>query len=236
MEPETQKQTFTINTPTAVIIGSIIIAVAVFFSNGGSLKKELTPEELHEKQVSAMLEIQKDDYVRGNKEAEIIVYEYSDIDCPYCREFHKTMKEAIVQNDNVAWVYRHFPLDSLHPLARQKAEAVECIGSIGGEDAFWGSLDTMFEDESFHNVFDIEKISALAETFGVSKDDLQQCISDNTFSEKIMAQQGQATDAGAQGTPYSIIGDKDGKFLMELPGYVDTATMNQVLTSLNQEK
>lgn len=236
MEPETQKQTFTINTPTAVIIGSIIIAVAVFFSNGGSLKKELTPEELHEKQVSAMLEIQEDDYVRGNKDAEIIVYEYSDIDCPYCREFHKTMKEAVAQNDNVAWVYRHFPLDSLHPLARQKAEAVECIGSIGGEEAFWGSLDTMFEDESFHNVFDIEKISALGETFGVSSDALQQCISDNTFSEKIMTQQSQATDAGAQGTPYSIIGDKDDAFLMELPGYVDTATMNQVLISLNQEK
>jgi len=233
MEPETQKQTFTLNTPAAVIIGSIIIAITVFFTNGGSLKKELTPDELHKKQVSVMLEIQKDDYVRGNKDAEIILYEYSDIDCSFCREFHKTMKETISENTNVAWVYRHFPVDSLHPFARQKAEAVECVGSLGGEDAFFGVLDTLMEDVSFYNVFDIEKISALAETFGVQKDVLQQCITDKTFTEKIMVQQGQAVDSGAKGTPYSILGDKDGNFLIELPGYVDTATMNQIITNIN---
>lgn len=233
MEPETQKQTSAINTPTAVIIGSIIIAVAVFFSDGISFKKEVDPEKARQKELASILQIAEDDYVRGNKDAEIIVYEYSDIDCPFCREFHNTMRESIEQHDDIAWVYRHLPLDSLHPFARIKSEAVECAGSLGGESAFVGLLDVMFDDASYHNVFDIEKAGSFVESLGVSKQDFEQCVSNQTFAEKVQSHVEQATKAGAQGTPFSIIATRAGEILLELPGYVDTATMNQILNNPN---
>jgi protein-disulfide isomerase len=89
------------------------------------------------------------DYIRGNEDARILVIEYSDIECPYCETFHKTMKEALdVYPDDIQWAYRHFPLDQIHPNARKAAATVECIGQQKGADAFWTALDAMFADQS----------------------------------------------------------------------------------------
>lgn len=90
-----------------------------------------------------------EDYIRGNEDARIVVIEYSDIECPFCARFHTTMKEALeVYPDDVAWVYRHFPLDQIHPNARKAAAAVECIGEQQGSDAYWEALDRMFANPS----------------------------------------------------------------------------------------
>ena len=45
----------------------------------------------------------------------------------------------------VAWVYRHFPIDSLHSRARKEAEATECANEFGGNTVFWQYLDKIFE-------------------------------------------------------------------------------------------
>lgn len=85
------------------------------------------------------------DYLRGNEDARIVVIEFSDIECPFCARFHDTMKQVLAEYpDDVAWVYRHFPLDQIHPNARRAAAAVECIGEEQGADAYWTALDAMF--------------------------------------------------------------------------------------------
>ncbi len=81
------------------------------------------------------------DWVLGDKDAEITIIEFSDLDCPYCKRFHGTMHQVINEYDNVNWVYRHFPLPSLHPDATRKAEASECAGDLGGNDKFWEFID-----------------------------------------------------------------------------------------------
>jgi len=86
-----------------------------------------------------------EDYVRGSEDARIIVIEYSDLECPFCSRFHDTMKEAMTTYpDDVAWVYRHFPLDQIHPSARRAAAAAECIGKQKGSDGYWSAIDAMF--------------------------------------------------------------------------------------------
>lgn len=90
--------------------------------------------------------VSADDHIRGDKNARILLVEYSDIQCPYCKRFHPTVNRALSDyNGQIAWVYRHFPLEGLHPLARPAAEATECAASMGGEDAFWKMLDKMNE-------------------------------------------------------------------------------------------
>jgi len=85
------------------------------------------------------------DYVRGSEDARIVVIEFSDLECPFCSRFHDTMKEAMTTYpDDVAWVYRHFPLDQIHPNARKAAAAVECIGEQKGADGYWAAIDAMF--------------------------------------------------------------------------------------------
>lgn len=85
------------------------------------------------------------DHIIGSKDAEIIIIEYSDTECPFCKRFHDVMHQTIdAYNGKVAWVYRHFPLTSIHPLAESGAIATECAATLGGNDMFWKYLDALF--------------------------------------------------------------------------------------------
>src|SRR5690606_34807350 len=97
---------------------------------------------LNEGDASANLEniapVTADDHIRGNPNAPLMIVEYSDFDCPYCKSFHVTMQKIIEEygpSGKVAWVYRHLPLTSLHPSAAYIAETSECVAELGGNDA-----------------------------------------------------------------------------------------------------
>lgn len=85
------------------------------------------------------------DHLDGPVGAPITIIEYSDLDCPFCKRFHETMNQVKAEyGDQVAWVYRHLPLLSLHPNAGLLAEATECVAELGGNDKFWDFLDRVF--------------------------------------------------------------------------------------------
>ncbi len=89
------------------------------------------------------------DHINGYANAPIVIVEYSDSDCSYCKTFHATIHQ--LQNNygnQVAWVYRHYPLDSLHPKARMEAEATECVAKLSDNTTFWKYLDSMFTIDS----------------------------------------------------------------------------------------
>ncbi|MEX2369159.1 MAG: thioredoxin domain-containing protein [Candidatus Paceibacterota bacterium] len=94
--------------------------------------------------------VDEDDHIRGNIDAEVVLVEYSDFFCPFCGQFHDTMKQIIdtYEADQVAWVYRHFPIPQLqgHEQAPLYAQASECIADLGGNDAFWSFSDSVFAD------------------------------------------------------------------------------------------
>jgi protein-disulfide isomerase len=83
------------------------------------------------------------DHIKGNLDAEVIVVEFSDFDCPFCTRFHATMNAIVAKYppNEVAWVYRHFPLESLHPNAKAVSVASECVAKLGGNEAFWKFTD-----------------------------------------------------------------------------------------------
>lgn len=89
--------------------------------------------------------VSENDWKRGKDDARITVIIYSDMDCPYCKTFHATVSNMMPDySDTVRWVFRHMPVDTLHPNAREKAETAECIGKIGGSEKFWAFLDIMY--------------------------------------------------------------------------------------------
>jgi protein-disulfide isomerase len=90
--------------------------------------------------------VTEEDYIRGQQNAAVKVVEYSDFGCPYCAQFHQTMKEVTNNYDasEVAWVYRHFPIRQLHPQAPRIARASECVAEQGGDEAFWTFADEIF--------------------------------------------------------------------------------------------
>lgn len=85
---------------------------------------------------------QEGDHIIGSPDAAVMIIEYSDLECPYCKRFGETMKEIVAEsNGNVAWVYRNWVV---HPTALPKAGAAECVAKLKGNDAFWKYIDLVF--------------------------------------------------------------------------------------------
>jgi protein-disulfide isomerase len=83
-----------------------------------------------------------EDHIIGSIDAPVIIVEYSDYECPYCKNFQSTLQKITTEsNGNVAWVYRHWPI---HQNSFEKLVAAECIASLKGNDAFWKYSDLLF--------------------------------------------------------------------------------------------
>jgi protein-disulfide isomerase len=82
------------------------------------------------------------DHYYGNQNAEVVIIEYSDLQCPYCSKAHVILKKIVDDsNGQIVWIYRHLPLVSLHPNAFAAAHTSECVASIAGNDAFWKFIE-----------------------------------------------------------------------------------------------
>jgi len=82
------------------------------------------------------------DHILGNPNAPVVIVEYSDYECPYCKVFHSTLTQTVKDsNSNVAWVYRNWPI---HQHSFEKLVAAECVAKIKGNDAFWKYSDLLF--------------------------------------------------------------------------------------------
>jgi len=189
-----------------------------------------------------LISVSDSDWVRGNKDGVITIVEYSDIECPYCKNFHETMKELIKKYPNdLKWVYRHMPLESLHPNAPMDAEATECAGEIGGQEKFWQYLDLL----SSSDLSGGEKtLVSLANSIGVSKSNFEQCLSSGKYKEKVNQQINDGAKAaeassyldsdnsndGRWGTPFSVILFGDEK--IPVPGAYPIEYLSSYIDSL----
>lgn len=85
------------------------------------------------------------DHVYGNKDAKVVLIEYGDFQCPGCQAAYPTLKSVKEKyQDQMAFVYRNFPLTNAHPNARAAAAAAEAAGSLG---KYWDMHDILFENQ-----------------------------------------------------------------------------------------
>jgi protein-disulfide isomerase len=85
------------------------------------------------------------DHIRGNEYASVTLLEYGDYQCPHCRGANLIVHQLWDYfDDNMCYVFRHFPLRSIHPYAQIAAEAAEFAGSRG---KFWPMHDLIFESQ-----------------------------------------------------------------------------------------
>ncbi|MBU0707739.1 DsbA family protein [Patescibacteria group bacterium] len=142
------------------------------------------------------------DYIRGNPDAKITLVEYSDYQCPYCSSFHKTGKQLIENYpDDVRWVYRHFPLDSLHPEARSAAIAAECIAEQKGDEGFWEYTDALYENQSDIGTRADELFEELAQEVGANLATFKDCFSSEKTADAVDEDYQSGLESGVRGTP-----------------------------------
>jgi diadenylate cyclase len=85
------------------------------------------------------------DHVRGPEDAPVTLVKYGDYECPYCGQLHPVLEELRERSgERVRFVFRHFPLDSVHPRARRAALAAEAAASQG---RFWEMHDLLYENQ-----------------------------------------------------------------------------------------
>jgi len=185
--------------PLAIVIGGIIVAGAVYLSMP---KSPETPTGN-----SALLRpVSANDHILGNPAAPVVIVEYSDFDCTYCKTFHETLRQIVANegaSGKVAWVFRQFPLTEIHPNSFSHARAAECIADTLGNDAFWKFTDSLFT----HQPADPKNYGALASALGISDSAFATCFAHATekVDARITADRQNALDIGAEGTPYSLI-------------------------------
>lgn len=200
--------------PLSVIIAGAMIAGAVYFSN---VKSTSTGKDNGANQPptvqNSMRPVSSSDHILGNPNAELLMVEYSDTECPYCKQFHSTLQRVMAEygtDGKVAWVYRHFPIDQLHKKARKEAEAAECAGDQGGGIKFWEYLNMIYDKTTSNDTLDLAQLPVFAKNIGLDVNKFNECLNSGKFAAKIQADYQDAVAAGGQGTPHTIIISKDG--------------------------
>ena len=147
------------------------------------------------------------DHIRGAEDAKVTIVEFSDMGCPFCSRFHDTMKQVMDEyGEDVRWVYRHFPLDRLHPNARMMANASECAADQG---KFWEFTDAAFQKQEAG--FNSDTPSEIANELGLNASELETCLDNKKYSDTVKKHVSDARSAGGKGTPHSIIIGPDGE-------------------------
>ena len=221
MENNNQKQI-----AGAIVIAGIIIGGAILLK--GTSAPSVIPSGSTENTFSGRA-VSANDHILGSAAAKIIIVEYSDLECPYCKVFHNTMHQIVEgSGGKVAWVYRHYPIAELHPKAFHESEATECAYEQGGNDAFWKYTDRIFEVTESNNGLEASELPKIAEYVGLNVNAFNTCLASGKFKEKVQADVADGLKAGVNGTPSSFILVK-GKLVDTIPGAQPYETLMQRL-------
>lgn len=233
--------------PIAIVVGFGLVAGAVFMSNGKGKDTVVTAKtetnQLAQKEpvatTNSVRAVTKDDHIKGSLDAPVMIVEYSDYECPFCKRFHDTMNEVMKEVDDgqVAWVFRHFPLDQLHPVkARAVAVASECVSEQGGNESFWKFSDRYMELTLSNNKTPIETvIPQIVQEIGLNGAAFQTCFESGKFDQHIEDDIKNAIATGGRGTPWSVVIASNGK-TFPLNGAQPPEAVKQLINLAAQEK
>jgi len=219
--------------PIAIVIAGALIGGALFFIGRTATPTAGTQPTVTAKDIPA---VTSEDHIRGSMNAEVVIVEYTDLECPFCKQFDGTMKQVLAAyGDKVAWVVRNFPLQQLHPNAPKLALGAECVAALAGNDAYFKFIDSVFVQAPINTLFDMTKLTATAEGVGVNGKDFDTCVASGTYQDKISKEFNDAVAAGGQGTPFSVAIAKNGK-RYPIPGSQPIEQMKALIDGILAEK
>ena len=137
---------------------------------------------------------------KGPADAAVTIVEFSDFQCPYCQRVLTTVNEVLAKYpEEVRIVYRHLPLDRIHPNARGAAEAAACAEEQG---QFWAYHDKLFQN---NKALGKEDLLRYATDAGLDATRFQACFDEGRFKDKVEADLQAARAVGISGTPAFVV-------------------------------
>lgn len=134
--------------------------------------------------------------VRGNAKANVMIVEFSDFQCPYCREVAATLKNVLAKHEgSVALAFRDMPIPQIHPQAEMAAEAARCAGEQG---KFWEYHDLLFGNQ---NKLDRNGLVEQARSLKLDEKQFDSCLTAEKYKPQIQQDSQDGMRAGVTGTP-----------------------------------
>ena len=145
--------------------------------------------------------IEDNDPVLGPDDAPVTIIEFSDFECPYCQRYHQQVLSEIRANyeGQVRFIFKDFPLTSVHPNALPAAAAALCAKE---QDAFWDYHDLLF---SMGEGLSDEAYLAYAQQLELDTEAFSQCVAEERYNEEVLADLEFAANLGVRSTPTFLI-------------------------------
>ncbi len=141
------------------------------------------------------------DHIRGPEDAKVTLVEYGDFECPYCGRAESVIRELLAQDGDVRYVWRHLPLNDVHPSAQIASEAAEAAAKQG---KFWEMHDALLGQDDL-------RVTALLQTARELGLDTQRFMTDlreHTGAARVAEDVDSADLSGVSGTPTFFINGK----------------------------
>lgn len=217
--------------PGAIVVAGVLIASAIMYTNSDTAvpKKEFRGDASPVSGGSQPVDLADDDPFLGNPDAPITIVEFSDFQCPFCRRlFSQTLpqlEEKYIKSGTVKFVYRDFPLTSIHGLAQTYAEAGECADEQG---KFWQMHDKIFEEQDKRGGgtitdFTVGDIKNWAREIGLDGATFDQCLDSGKHADEVAKDFSDGERAGVTGTPATFV---NGRLI---PGAVPFSEFQKVI-------
>jgi protein-disulfide isomerase len=170
------------------------------------------------------------DQYRGDLDAKVTVIEFSDFECPFCKQHEQetqpVLDEKFVETGDILWVFKHFPL-SIHAQAPAAGAAAEC-GAAQGK--FWEMYKALFESQGTWSVSDPNPIFVeLAGELGLDTAAFEACLADPASAEAVQSDMNEGAPF-VQGTPtFIVLFNGEGRII---PGALPADRFTQVLQEI----
>ena len=161
-----------------------------------------------------------DDPVLGNKNAPVTLIEFSDFQCPFCRSFWRDtlpqIQKDYIDTGKVKFVYRDFPLVSIHPAAAPAAEAAECAEDQG---KFLAMHDKIFQEQDKQGQgtvqFTADDLKKWAAQIGLNASQFNSCLDSRKYKSEVEKDTADGSSAGVTGTPAFFLGKSNSSGTIE---------------------
>lgn len=175
-----------------------------------------------------------DTYVKGDKSAQILWIEYSDLECPFCKRLHDSgaIKNLETKYGNkLAFAFKHYPLP-FHPTAMPAAQAAECVGEAGGSAKYFAFVESIFVKGTPTQAV----IDAAVKEVGLNATTIKTCTDAGKFKSRVDAHMAEGSSKfGVNGTPGNVlINTKTGKYEV-VSGAQPEANFDAAITRLMAE-
>jgi Na+/H+ antiporter NhaA len=157
------------------------------------------------------------DHIRGPADAPVTLVEYGDFECPYCGQAEAVIRELLADFGDLRYVWRHLPLNDVHPSAQLAAEASEAAGAQG---SFWPMHDLLMEHQDELAPMDLIRF---AEALGLDIELFTEDLESHRWSEHVAADVESADVSGVAGTPTFFVNGQRQK------GAYDLSTLSRAV-------